>query len=114
MSLSPQQVYELLPAIYRLRDADLGQPLKSLVTVLAEQAAIVEADIERLYDNWFIETCDEWVVPYLGDLLGARGLHAVRSEAKFSQRALVADELRFRRRKGTATMLEQAARDATG
>src|SRR4051812_45740624 len=104
MSLSPQQVYELLPAIYRLRDADLREPLKSLVTVLAEQAAIVEADIERLYDNWFIETCEEWVLPFFGDLLGPRGLHAVRSEGKFSRRPRVADALRFRRRKGTATM----------
>ena len=114
MSLTPQQVYELLPAIYRVRDADQGEPLKALVTVLAQQAALVESDIDRLYDDWFIETCQEWVVPYLGDLLGVRGLHAVRSEAKFSHRARVADTLRFRRRKGTATMLEQAARDATG
>jgi hypothetical protein len=114
MSLTTQQVYELLPAIYRLRDEERGKPLAALIAVLAEQAGIVEADIQRLYDNWFVETCEEWVVPYLGDLLGVRGLHAVRSEAKFSHRARVADSLRFRRRKGTATMLEQAARDATG
>ncbi|HZL87588.1 MAG TPA: phage tail protein [Pirellulaceae bacterium] len=114
MSLTPQQVYELLPAIYRLRDEDHGKPLAAFIAVLAEQAGIVEADIQQLYDNWFVETCEEWVVPYLGDLLGVRGLHAVRSEAKFSHRARVADSLRFRRRKGTATMLEQAARDATG
>ena len=114
MTLTPQQVYQLLPAIYRVRDVEHGEPLAALVAVLAEQAGIVEADIQRLYDNWFIETCEEWVVPYLGDLLGVRGLHAVRSEAKFSHRARIADTLRFRRRKGTATMLEQAARDATG
>jgi hypothetical protein len=114
MSLTPQQVYELLPAIYRLRDMEQGEPLRAHVAVLAQQAGVVEADIERLYDNWFIETCQEWVVPYIGGLLGVRGLHAVRSEAKFSHRARVANALRSRRRKGTATMLEQAARDATG
>jgi hypothetical protein len=114
MSLSPQQMYELLPAIYRLRDLEQGEPLKALVAVLAEQGAVVQTDIDRLYDNCFVETCEEWVVPYLAELLAVRGLHPVRSEARFSHRARVANSLAFRRRKGTATMLEQAARDATG
>ncbi len=114
MSLTPAQLYELLPAIYRIRDIEQGEPLKALVDVIAEQAAVIEADIGRLYENWFIETCDEWVVPYIGDLLGVRGLHPLGSDAPFSQRALVANTLSYRRRKGTATVLEQLARDTTG
>jgi hypothetical protein len=113
MPYSTEQLYRLLPAIYRVRDAERGYPLRGLIAVLAEQAAVMEEDIARLYENWFIETCDEWVVPYIGDLLGARGLHSL-SEAGFSQRARVAHTLGHRRRKGTASMLEQLARDTTG
>ncbi len=114
MSLTPEQLYALLPAIYRIRDIEQGEPLKALVNVIAEQAAVMEADIARLYENWFIETCDEWVVPYIGDLLAVRGLHPLGPDAPFSQRALVANTLSYRRRKGTATALEQLAHDTTG
>ncbi len=113
MAYTTDQLYRLLPAIYRIRDAERGEPLRALIAVLAEQAAILEQDIERLYENGFIETCDEWVVPYIGDLLGVRGLHQI-SGASFSQRARVANTLGYRRRKGTASMLEQLARDTTG
>lgn len=118
MPITSDQLYELLPAVYRLRDAERGQPLKALSAVLAEQAAVVEDDIAQLYDNWFIETCAEWVVPYIGDLLEARGLYALRGAPVhtrvFSQRARVANTIGYRRRKGTAAMLEQLARDVTG
>src|SRR5690349_16291251 len=114
MRLTAEQLYELLPAVYRIRDIEQGEPLGALVTVIAEQAAVMEADIARLYENWFIETCDEWVVPYIGDLLAVRGLHSLGSNAPFSQRALVANTLSYRRRKGTATVLEQLAHDTTG
>lgn len=106
------RLYALLPAVYRLRDAEEGEPLRQLLGVLARQISLVEDDIEQLYANWFIETCAEWVAPYIGDLLGVRGLHQV-AESGFTRRAHVANTLRFRRRKGTATMLEQLARDAT-
>lgn len=114
MSWTTEQLYELLPGIYRARDAELGEPLKALIGVIAEQAGVMESDIAELYENWFVETCDEWVVPYIGDLLGVRGLHALGAGAPFSQRALVANALGYRRRKGTPTMLEQLARDTTG
>jgi hypothetical protein len=113
-ALTPEKLYALLPAVHRIRDDAQGGPLQALLALAAKQGAEVEADIERLLDNWFIETCDEWVVPYIGDLLGLRGLHALPATAAFSQRARVANTLGYRRRKGTATMLEQLARDTTG
>ncbi len=73
----------------------------------------MKTDIGGLYDDWFIETAAEWVLPYIGDLLGVRGLHSESSSA-FSLRAYVANTLAYRRRKGTATMLEQLAHDITG
>lgn len=107
------RLYQLLPAVYRLRDAAEGESLHALLAVVEEEFNLLEADIDRLYDNWFIETCDEWVVAYLGDLLGVRGLAAIKDGAAFSQRALVANTIGYRRRKGTAAVLEQLARDVT-
>jgi hypothetical protein len=114
VSLTAEQLYALLPAVHRRRDADLGGPLAALVAVLAAQGRVVEADIEGLYENWFLETCEEWVVPYLGDLLGVRGLHAIAGAGVFSQAPYAANTLGYRRRKGTAVVLQQLARDTTG
>jgi hypothetical protein len=108
-----ERLYALLPAVYRLRDADEGYPLRALLAVMERELAAVEDDIEGLYDNWFIETCEEWVVPYLGDLLGVRGLRPAAGGA-FTRRARVANTIGYRRRKGTAAVLEQLARDVTG
>jgi hypothetical protein len=113
MNITPEKLYSLLPAIYRIRDVEQGGVLKQLVTVFARQAQLVERDISNLYANWFIETCDEWAVPYLGDLLGVKGIHAIEA-AGFSQRARVANTLLYRQRKGAASMLQQLAADATG
>jgi hypothetical protein len=112
-SVNIEHLYQLLPAIYRLRDAEQGYPLRALIRVLARQAQVVEADIARLYENWFIETCDEWVVPYLGNLLGVRGL-LPPERAGWSQRALVANTMQYRQRKGTVPLLEQLVHDVTG
>lgn len=87
-------------------------PLKALLAVIAEQVAVLEEDLAQLYDDQFIETCAEWVVPYIGDLVGTRGLFAFPN-AEFSQRAQVANTIAYRRRKGTAAVLEQLARDVT-
>ena len=113
MSVDTQRLYELLPAIYRTRDVEQGEPLKALLAVIADQAGLLEENLEQLYDDQFIETCAEWVVPYIGDLIGYRALHNVVPKLS-SERAEVAHTIGFRRRKGTATMLEQLARDVTG
>jgi hypothetical protein len=106
-------LYELLPAAYRTRDAALGDPLRALLGVIEAEFRTLQDDIDRLYDNWFVETCDEWVVPYIGDLLGVRPLLPI-GDGVFTQRASVANTIGYRRRKGTAAMLEQLARDVTG
>jgi hypothetical protein len=114
MKLDAETLLALLPAFYHERDAEAGDPLRALLGVIARQGALVEADIERLYDNAFIETCEDWVVPYIGDLLGVRALYPVGGTAAFGPRALVANTLRLRRRKGTALVLEELAFDTTG
>ena len=70
------RLYQLLPAFHRARDAEQGRPLQALLRVIAEQVNVVEDDIAQLYENAFIETADDWVVPYLGELVGYRPVAA--------------------------------------
>jgi hypothetical protein len=112
-SLSAERLYTLLPAVYRLRDADQGEPLRALLDAFAQEFAALADNVEQLYDDQFIETCAEWVTPYIGDLIGYRSLHGQVPQIA-SPRAEVANTIAFRRRKGTALMLEELAHDVTG
>jgi hypothetical protein len=111
-TLSADRLYALLPAVYRLRDEQQGQPLRALIGLIAQEFEALEENVEQLYDDQFIETCEDWVAPYIGDLIGYRPLHGVAA-AISSPRAEVANTIGYRRRKGTAAMLEQLARDVT-
>ena len=111
-SLNAECLYALLPAVYRIRDAQQGHPLRDLVGLIAREFEALEENVEQLYDDQFIETCADWVAPYIGDLIGYRPLHGVAA-AVASPRAEVANTIGYRRRKGTAAMLEQLARDVT-
>jgi hypothetical protein len=116
------QLYDLLPAIYRSRDEDGGFPLRDLLRVIGEQVAVIEDDLDGLYDNWFIETAADWAVPYLGDLVGYRPASAAGELAQAAPEEVrvliprrdVADTLRAHRRKGTLTLLEDLAADVAG
>ncbi|MBN8712746.1 MAG: hypothetical protein J0H50_02055 [Xanthomonadales bacterium] len=112
MSLDAQALFALLPAVYRTRDAGEGGPLQALFEVIASQSAIVEENIEQLYDDQFIETCMPWVIPYLGDLLGYRPVF--QTAAGTDSRAEVANTIGYRRRKGTPIALQQVAADVSG
>ena len=119
-----ERLYALLPAIHRLRDAERGYPLKALLQVIAEQVNIVEDDIAQLYENEFIETAEDWVVPYIGELVGHRpvadagvptDVDACRSTTRvLVPRREIANLIRTRRRKGTLALLEELAHDVAG
>jgi hypothetical protein len=122
----PDRLYNLLPSIYRLRDADEGSPLRALLAVIDEQVDLLDEDIRQLYENWFIETCQDWVVPYIGELIGYQPVHeagepgdAVNARGLARNKILiprrdVADTIRNRRRKGTLALLEELAADVSG
>jgi len=112
MSFTPDRLYNLLPAVHRIRDSAQGEPLRALLAIIQNELEAIDEDISGLYENWFIETCQEWVVPYIGDLLGVRGLKPISGGA-FTARPFVAHTLKYRRSKGTAAMLEGLARDVT-
>lgn len=130
MSFDLDTLYKLLPAIYRIRDLQqlsgdtslLGQapdtnqnkfamPLQALMEVLGEQIAVLEENLAQLYDDQFIETCADWAIPYIGELVGYTLPLDTSSQ---SLRSEVANTIRYRKRKGTITLLEQLVRDVTG
>jgi hypothetical protein len=126
MNNNIDRLYELLPVIYRQRDAEQGLQLRALLRVIAEQVKSVEDDISQLYENWFIETCQDWVVPYIGDLLGYQVVHEagepgdvttveglLRNKILIPRRD-VAHTIHDRRAKGTLALLEQLAEDVAG
>ena len=102
--MNDDRLYDLLPAVYRQRDHEQGQPLRALLTIIQEEINRVEADLEGLYDNWFVETAAEWLLPYIGDLLGVTNLHTVQGTDVYSLRAYIANTLTYRQRKGTAAV----------
>jgi len=108
-----EEIYRLLPAVYRVRDAEQGGVLRELVGVITDQVNVLAESLEQMYDDEFIETCAPWVAPYVGDLVGYRTLHGVVPQIA-SPRADVANTIRYRRRKGTVSVLEQLAADVTG
>lgn len=110
---APDRLFRLLPGHHRALDVAGGAPLQALMRLLAAELDVVEGDLDQLYDNWFIETCEPWVIPYIGDLVGARRLRPF-GEGGGGLRAHVANTLAYRQAKGTAAALEQLARDVTG
>jgi hypothetical protein len=112
MSLDAEKLYRLLPAVYRVRDAARDEPLRALMAAFARELQALEENLDQLYDDQFIETCAEWAAPYIGELIGYRSLHGAAPRVS-SPRAEVANTIAYRRRKGTALMLEELARNVT-
>jgi len=121
------RLYDLLPAYIRARDMERDQPLRALLRVMAEPLLIVADDIARLYENWFIETCDAWAVSYVAAPVGYSilpepsldgladfdGPAARQRFAWLAPRRDAANTLAHRRRKGTLPVFQQLANDLT-
>jgi Phage tail protein (Tail_P2_I) len=106
-------LYALLPAVYRQRDIETGGQLRALMAVLDLQYRALADNIGALYDNFFIESCADWLVPYLGAQLGVAGLGD--PDLLFpEQRALVGHAIAYRRRKGTPSVVQPLIRAASG
>lgn len=131
----PERLYQLLPAVDRSSDVPYGEPLHALLRIVSGQSDLLRTNIQNLWDNFFIETADRWVVPYIGDLVANRTLHDIdlaaadatarslftdlngpnlRPVSYIRTRADVAKTIYYRRRKGTVAMLEELAGDVTG
>jgi hypothetical protein len=104
-------LYQRLPEIYRQRDIEQTPPgqLQAYLSIVEDVLGALYDNIGELYRDLFIETCDAWVIPYIGDLLGVSPL----SGDAWTLRADVADAIALRRRKGTLHALELLAYDLT-
>ncbi|NLU68217.1 hypothetical protein [Streptomyces sp. HNM0574] len=132
MTRQPDHLADLLPQWHRLRDAEQGEPLRALLAVVAEQSDRIRTQVEQGYADWFVETADEWALPYIGDLVGHRplpGYEGVLDRAArgggpdasgrrlaeaLSPRRDVAATVANRRRKGTLPLLEELAEGVAG
>jgi hypothetical protein len=109
-----QKLWQLLPELYRAEDSpelDRKGPLRELVERIGAQAAVVRRSIDRLWEDQSIETCDDWVIAYLADLLATNLVPGLDARG---QRRDVAKTIYYRRRKGTVPQLEELAADLTG
>lgn len=101
-------LYRLLPAVYRSRD-QTGD-FERFLQVFGEQLAWLRANIDQLHRDQYIESCQDWVVPYLGDLVASN----LVSEEPERQRADVRNTLGWRRRKGTRAGLQDVVSITAG
>lgn len=109
-----EKLWRLLPEVYRAADsANFERPgaLREMVNRIAAQAAILRRSMDRMWDDQSIETCDDWVISYIGDLLAT---NLVSSLDARGQRLDVAKTIYYRRRKGTLGVLEEIAHDISG
>jgi hypothetical protein len=105
-------LFQRLPEIYRTKDAGLSPPdqLRDYLALVEGAFGAIHENIESLYHDLFIEFCDEWAIPYIGDLLGTTHL----SGDPHTLRADVADTIALRRRKGTLGAIELLTFNLTG
>ncbi len=108
-----EKLWEIIPETYRHEDglADPPGALRGLVEVLARQAAVLRRSHDRLWEDQYAETADDWAIPYLADLVGTRLVSALNARGR---RVDVAKTIYYRRRKGTPRVLEELVGDITG
>ncbi|MEM9194914.1 MAG: hypothetical protein AAGF12_37390 [Myxococcota bacterium] len=108
-----EKIWELIPPIYRHEDGIAEAPgvLRALVEILATQAAVGRRSSDRVWEDAFAETADDWAIPYLADLLGTRLVSALNPRGR---RVDVAKTIYYRRRKGTVRVLEELISDIAG
>jgi hypothetical protein len=108
------KLWNLLPAVYRAEDSDdfgANGPLREMVNRIGAQAAVIRRGIDRMWDDQSIETCDDWLIPYIGALLDTKLVSGLDARG---QRLDVAKTIYYRRRKGTVAILEEIATNITG
>src|SRR5258708_18015178 len=100
------KLWNLLPTIYRAEDTDqfgANGPLREMVNRIGAQAAILRRGIDRMWEDQSIETCDDWIIPYIGDLIATNLVAALGARG---QRLSAAPPVHFRRRQGTVSALK--------
>ena len=87
----------LPPALREAPAPDSPRLLDALLDAIEGQRRLLERDVDEVWDDFFVESCAEWAVPYIGSLLGLPA-DAGRLEVAYA--------IALRRRKGTPAALE--------
>ncbi len=105
-----EKIWGMIPEIYRHEDGQGNHAgtLRAIVEVLAKQAATLRRSHDRLWEDQFIELCNQWSVPYIGELVATRLVSALDVR---SRRTDVAKTIYYRRRAGTLKILEELISD---
>jgi hypothetical protein len=108
------RLWALLPEVYRTADSpmlDADGPLRELIARIAVQVAGVRRSLDRLWEDQSVESCDDWVLPYIAALVDTNLVSAMSPRGR---RLDVANTINYRRRKGTLGLIEQLSADVTG
>lgn len=108
------QLWSMVPGYHR--DLDISSdgspgPLRALIDRLGVQVAVVRRSLDRLWEDQSIESSDDWLIPYIGELVATRLVSGLDSRG---QRLDVYRTVHYRRRKGTIPVLEEIVSDLTG
>lgn len=131
--MNGERLWDLLPGHLQEEDEQRGGHVRALLRIIGGTVGSVEEDIRDLFDDLFIETCADWVVPYIGALVSNNLIsdasrsaelatelfddlapHDLRPPVAGRVRADVARTIYYRRRKGTLPVLEELARNVMG
>lgn len=107
------RLYNFLPRYNQRSDIAEGLPLQALFDILQVPHDAVREDIWSLHNDWFVESCEPWLLPYIADLIGGTDID-VAEHPSFDGRRLLANTVGYRRRKGLQATLENVIFDVTG
>jgi hypothetical protein len=101
-------LYRVLPGLYRSRDAN--GDLERLMAVFGHEFARLRANLDTLWRDFYIDSCQDWVIPYIADLVDTGMLFNQGAR----NRADVKNTMKWRREKGTLAGLEDIAAEIGG
>lgn len=108
-----EQLYRLLPEVYRTRDKKTGQAdnengagdLKKYLDAHGYLLDLIHASLEQQLRDTLPESCQDWLLPYFAQLLAA---NIVSPDFK-GKHAEIANAVSWRQRKGTLKCAEEIA-----
>lgn len=112
------QLMQWLPGVYRGRDAQGSGALRAYLSLFADELWRLRRAVAQSHADHFIDSAQDWVIPYLADLVGTEvlftGVAAARREIATLNRDDVKNTLRWRRQKGTLAGLQDVAQGVSG
>jgi P2-related tail formation protein len=106
-----ERLWDRVPVWTRVRDEQAAGLLRALLSALGVGLDAVQADVLRLLDDMFVDTCDPRLIPVIGDLVGVQ---VDRQIPEARQRHQVKYALHLRRRRGTVEAIETVCWQRTG